>query len=46
MNSCGQMLYGNADIVIVMVLGIFYLVKATEIFTDYLVFKEEKKYGN
>ena len=41
-----QMLYGNADIVIVMVLGIFYLVKATEIFTDYLVFKEERKYGN
>jgi hypothetical protein len=41
-----QMLYGNADIVIVMVLGIFYLVKATEIFTDYLVFKEEKKYSN
>lgn len=41
-----QMLYGNADIVIVMVLGIFYLVKATEIFTDFLVFKEEKKYSN
>ena len=41
-----QMLYGNVDIVIVMVLGIFYLVKATEIFTDFLVFKEEKKYSN
>jgi len=41
-----QMLYGNADIVIVMVLGIFYLVKATEIFTDFLVYKEEKKYSN
>lgn len=41
-----QMLYGNADIVIVMVLGIFYLVKATEIFTDFLVYKEERKYEN
>jgi hypothetical protein len=39
-----QMLYGNIDIVIVMLLGIFYTVKATEIGTDYLVYKEEKKY--
>ena len=41
-----QMLYGNADLVIVMLLGIFYTVKATEIFTDYLVHKEEMKYEN
>ena len=41
-----QMLYGNAAIVIVMILGIFYLVKATEIFADFLVFREEKKYSN
>ena len=41
-----QMLYGNIDIVIVMLLGIFYTVKATEIGTDYLVYKEGKKYEN
>jgi hypothetical protein len=41
-----QMLYGNIDIVIVMLLGIFYTVKATEIGTDYIVYKEEKRYEN
>jgi hypothetical protein len=41
-----QMLYGNAAIVIVMILGIYYLVKATEIFTDFLVYREERKYEN
>jgi hypothetical protein len=41
-----QMLYGNLDIVIVLLLGIFFTVKATEIFTDYLVYKEVMKYEN
>jgi ABC-type dipeptide/oligopeptide/nickel transport system permease component len=41
-----QMLYGNLDIVVVMLLGIFYTVKGTEIFTDYLVHREELKYEN
>jgi hypothetical protein len=40
------MLYGNLDIVIVMLLGIFYTVKATEIGTDFLVYKEGKRYEN
>ncbi len=41
-----QILYGNIDIVIVMLLLIFYTVKATEIGTDYMVFKEGQKYEN
>ncbi|HAJ78306.1 MAG TPA: hypothetical protein DCO75_00920 [Fibrobacteres bacterium] len=41
-----QMLYGNSNILIVMFLGIFYTVKATEIFTDILVYKENLKYEN
>jgi hypothetical protein len=41
-----QMLYGNVDIVIVMLLFIFYTVKATEIGTDYLLYKEGKRYEN
>jgi hypothetical protein len=41
-----QMLYGNVDIVIVMLLLIFYTVKATEIGTDYIVHKEGLRYEN
>jgi hypothetical protein len=41
-----QMLYGNLNILIVMFLGIFYTVKATEIFTDILVYQENLKYEN
>jgi hypothetical protein len=41
-----QMLYGNIEIVIVMLLLIFYTVKATEIGTDYLVYKEGLRYDN
>jgi hypothetical protein len=39
-----QMLYGNYSIVIVIILGIFYAVKATEIVTDYLVYREGRRY--
>jgi hypothetical protein len=41
-----QLLYKNYDIVIVIVLGIFYTVKGTEIFVDWLMYREEKKYQN
>jgi len=41
-----QLLYKNYDIVIVIVLGIFYTVKGTEIFVDWLMNKEEKKIEN
>jgi hypothetical protein len=41
-----QLLYKNYDIVIVIVLGIFYTVKGTEIFVDRLMYREEKKYEN
>lgn len=41
-----QMLYKNYDVVIVIILGIFYTVKITEILTDYLVHKEALKYEN
>jgi hypothetical protein len=41
-----QLLYKNYDIVIVIVLGIFYLVKFTEIFTDWITHKESLKYEN
>jgi hypothetical protein len=41
-----QILYKNYEIVIVIVLGIFYIVKCTEIFTDYLVHREMQKYEN
>ena len=39
-----QMLYGNMDIVIVMLLLIFYTVKGTDIFADFLINKETRKY--
>jgi hypothetical protein len=41
-----QILYGNFDIVIAIILGIFYTVKATEIGVDVIVFRETKKYEN
>ena len=41
-----QILYKNYDIVIVIVLGIFYTVKLTEIFTDFIMHKESLKYEN
>jgi hypothetical protein len=41
-----QMLYKNYDIVIVIILGIFYIVKATEIAVDYVVFRAEKRIEN
>ncbi len=41
-----QILYKNYDIVVVIVLMIFYTVKMTEVFTDFLIYKESKKYEN
>ena len=41
-----QLLYKNYDIVIVIILGIFYIVKLTEIFTDWITHKEALKYEN
>ncbi|MBN1601105.1 MAG: hypothetical protein JW915_05825 [Chitinispirillaceae bacterium] len=41
-----QILYKNYDIVIVIILGIFYAVKATDIVTDYLMHRERLKYEN
>ncbi|MBN1408599.1 MAG: hypothetical protein JW956_12450 [Calditrichaceae bacterium] len=41
-----QLLYKNYDIVIVIILGIFYMVKLTEIFTDWLTHKKSLKYEN
>jgi hypothetical protein len=41
-----QILYKNYDIVIVIILGIFYIVKLTEIFADWISNKETVKYEN
>jgi hypothetical protein len=41
-----QMLYRNWDIVIVVLLLIFYTVKATEIFTDVVVYRAAMRYEN
>lgn len=41
-----QLLYKNYDVVVVIILGIFYTVKITEILTDYLVHRESLKYEN
>jgi hypothetical protein len=41
-----QLLYKNYDIVIVIILGIFYTVKGTEVFVDWAMNREEKKYEN
>jgi hypothetical protein len=41
-----QMLYRNYDIVTVIILGVFYTVKATEVFTDALVHRAGMRYEN
>lgn len=41
-----QMLYKNYDIVVVIILGIFYTVKLTEIITDSVMYREAMKYEN
>ncbi|NLL12310.1 MAG: hypothetical protein GX267_02790 [Fibrobacter sp.] len=41
-----QMLYKNYDVVIVIILSIFYTVKITEMLTDFLVYRESLKYEN
>jgi len=41
-----QILYRNFDIVIVIILGIFYVVKSTEIFADFVRNKESQRYEN
>ncbi|NLD98360.1 MAG: hypothetical protein GX640_00665 [Fibrobacter sp.] len=41
-----QILYKNFDIVIIIILGIFYTVKLTEILTDILVHRESMRYEN
>jgi hypothetical protein len=41
-----QILYKNYDIVLVIILAIFYTVKMTEIFTDWVMFREARKYEN
>ncbi|NLP02771.1 MAG: hypothetical protein GX089_09780 [Fibrobacter sp.] len=41
-----QILYKNYDIVIFIILGIFYVVKVTEILTDILTHRENMKYEN
>lgn len=41
-----QLLYKNYDIVLTIVLGIFYTVKFTEIITDFIVHRESLKYEN
>jgi hypothetical protein len=41
-----QLLYKNYSSVVVMILFIFYTVKATEVFADYMMFKSEKRLEN
>jgi hypothetical protein len=41
-----QMLYKNYDVVIIIILSIFYTVKITEMLTDFLVYRESLKYEN
>lgn len=41
-----QLLYRNYDIVIAIILGIFYTVKFTELFTDYIMRRNMLKYEN
>ncbi len=41
-----EMLYKNWDIVIVIILGIFYTVKGTEVVVDYLSYRAEKRIEN
>ncbi|MGD9200129.1 MAG: hypothetical protein PVI26_01075 [Chitinispirillia bacterium] len=41
-----QILYKNFDIVIIIILGIFYTVKFTEIFSDFIILRETRKFEN
>jgi len=41
-----NILYKNFAVVVVIVLGIYYIVKATEIFVDWMIEKENKIYNN
>ncbi len=41
-----QILYKNYDIVLVIILGFFYTVKLTEVFTDFITYKVSLKYEN
>lgn len=41
-----QILYKNYDIVLVIILGIFYTVKLTEVFTDFMTHRVSLKYEN
>jgi hypothetical protein len=41
-----QLLYKNYSIVIVIILGIFYTVKLTEIMADFMIHREAKRYEN
>ncbi|MCX7726542.1 MAG: hypothetical protein N2053_06805, partial [Chitinispirillaceae bacterium] len=41
-----QLLYKNYPVVIIIILLVFYTVKATEIFTDIVIYKENKRYEN
>jgi hypothetical protein len=41
-----HILYQNYSIVVVIMLGIFLIVKLTEVFTDLLAFREARKYAN
>ncbi len=41
-----QMLYGNAGVVVFIILVIFFTVKLTEITTDLLIYRDNKRYAN
>lgn len=41
-----QLLYKNYPTVIIIIIFVFYTVKATEVFTDLIIYKENKKYEN
>ena len=38
-----QLLYGNFDLALVIVLSLYFIVKATELFSDWLIFKWQQK---
>ena len=40
-----QLLYRNFDLALLIVLGLYWLVKGTELFTDLLIFKQQQKLG-
>jgi hypothetical protein len=41
-----QLLYKNYAIVVMIIIGIFYTVKLTEIFADFILYRETKRYEN